>query len=372
MITPEQILNANILIVEDEKINRIVLQRILISGGFHNIRALPNATRLIRHYQAFHPDLLILDLHMPKVSGFDVMHALRKLYPDDYLPILVISADNDNKLHLRALSSGARDFLSKPYNPPQVLLRSRNVIETKLLHIEIKNKNMDLERIVRERTEDLHKSRLEVIQRLGYAAERRDTDTGAHIVRMSRYCEAVARALGMSEEESEQILNTSPLHDVGKIAIPDSILLKPGPLTPEEFEVMKTHAAIGGGMLANSDSAFLKMAEQIARTHHERWDGKGYPLGLREKNIPIEGRISAVCDVFDALTSERPYKKAWAFDAAVKEIQKMSGTFFDPAVVEAFMTALPQIKAINKAVGHEPQSPSHSESVSPPDVRKPS
>ena len=358
MITPEQILDANILIIEDEKINRVILHSILTSGGFRNIRMLPNATRLIRQYDAFHPDLLVLDLHMPKVSGFDVMNALKKAYPDDFLPILVISADSDDKIHLRALSSGAKDFLNKPYDPPKVLLRCRNVIETKLLHAEVRTKNVDLERIVRERTEELHKSRLELIQRLGYAAERRDTDTGAHIVRMSRYCEAVARALGMSAEESEQILNTSPLHDVGKIAIPDSILLKPGPLTPDEFEIMKTHAAIGGAMLANSDSAFLRMAEQIARTHHERWDGNGYPMGLRGEEIPIAGRICAVCDVFDALTSERPYKKAWTLDAAVKEIKKMSGTFFDPAVVEAFMAALPQIKAINKLVGHEPLPPS--------------
>lgn len=355
MITPEQILDANILIVEDDKINRTILQHILSSAGFRNIRALPNATRLIRQYQAFHPDLLVLDLHMPKVSGFDIMNALKKAYPDDYLPILVISADNDDRVHLRALSSGAKDFLNKPYDPPKVLLRCRNVIETKLLHAEVKSKNIDLERIVRERTEELHKSRLEVIQRLGYAAERRDTDTGAHIVRMSRYCEAVARAMGMEEEECELILNTSPLHDVGKIAIPDSILLKPGPLTADEFEVMKTHAAIGGGMLANSDSDFLKMAEQIARTHHERWDGKGYPDGLQGENIPIAGRICAVCDVFDALTSERPYKKAWTLEAAVKEIKKMSGTFFDPDVVEAFLKAFPEIRAINKAVGHEAQ-----------------
>ncbi|MBF0122520.1 MAG: response regulator [Candidatus Omnitrophica bacterium] len=354
MITPEQILDANILIVEDEKVNRVILRRILTSGGFHNIRTLPNATRLIRQYEAFHPDLLVLDLHMPKVSGFDVMNALKKAYPDDYLPILVISADSDDKVHLRALSSGAKDFLNKPYEPAKVLLRCRNVIETKLLHAEVQSKNVDLERIVRERTEELHKSRLELIQRLGYAAERRDTDTGAHIVRMSRYCEAVALAMGMSAEESEQILNTAPLHDVGKIAIPDSILLKPGPLTKDEFEVMKTHAAIGGGMLANSDSAFLRMAENIARTHHERWDGKGYPQGLHGEEIPIAGRICAVCDVFDALTSERPYKKAWPFDEAVKEIKKMSGTSFDSAVVDAFIKALPQIKAINKAVGHEP------------------
>lgn len=358
MITSEQMLNANILIVEDEKVNRTLLKRILESGGFSNIRALPNATRLVRHYQGFRPDLLILDLHMPRVSGFDVMNALRKNYPDDYLPILVISADNDYRVHLRALSMGAKDFLNKPYDPPQVLLRSRNVIETKLLYAEIRDKNQNLERLVHERTAELHKSRLEVIQRLGYAAERRDTDTGAHIIRMSRYCEAVALAMGMRKEEAELILNTSPLHDVGKIAIPDKILLKPGALTPEEFEVMKAHTTIGGGMLAESDSDFLKMAERIARTHHERWDGKGYPLGLKGEEIPIEGRICAVCDVFDALTSERPYKKAWSFAAAVREIKKMTGTFFDPSVVRAFFEALPRIRKISRATQEGAGSPS--------------
>ncbi|MBF0594048.1 MAG: response regulator [Candidatus Omnitrophica bacterium] len=348
-MTPEQILNAKILIVEDDKPSRLILKNILVGAGFTHIRCLPNASRFVNIYRSYLPDLVLLDLSIPRISGFDVMNRLQKEYPGDYLPVIVISSDADD-IHLRALSAGAKDFLGKPYDRAKVILRCRNLIETNLLHNEVKDRNKNLARTIHERTAELHQSRLDVIRRLGYAAEYRDTDTGEHIIRMSRYCEALARALGMSEEDCELLLATSPLHDVGKIAIPDSILLKPGALTPQESDIMRSHAAIGAEILSGASSPFLKMAETIALTHHERWDGKGYPKGLKGEEIPLAGRICAVCDVFDALTSERPYKKAWSFDAAIKEIKRVSGTHFDPKVAEAFVRIFPQIKAISRDV----------------------
>lgn len=350
MISAEAILNARILIVEDDRVSRKLLAGILASAGFLNIRMMPNASRIHAIYSRFQPHLLILDLNLPGMDGFKVMQHLRETHPDDYLPVLVISAEDEARVHLRALAAGAKDFLSKPYDRPKVLLRCRNLIEVRLLYKELHAKNNELETRIRERTKELRDSRLDVIRRLGYAAECRDSDTGHHIVRMSRYCACLARAMGMTDEECELVLASTPLHDIGKIAVPDRILLKPGALTPEEWGVMKTHAWIGGEILSGGDSPFLKMAETITRTHHERWDGSGYPLGLKGREIPMVGRICAVCDVFDALTSERPYKKAWSVEDAVKEIRKMSGMHFDPDVVEVFIAILPEIRAIKRDV----------------------
>ena len=351
MISPATILNARILIVEDDKMSRKLLVRILASSGFKNVHALPNATRLRSFYAKFKPDLLILDLVLPGgVDEFQAMQYLREDHPDDYLPILVMSAESQDKVHLRALASGAKDYLSKPYDPSKVLLRCRNLIEVRLLYVALQGKKDELDAKVRERTRELRETRLDVVRRLGYAAECRDSDTGQHIVRMSRYCACLARAMGMSDEDCDLILATAPLHDIGKIAIADRILLKNGPLTPEEFAVMKTHASIGAEILSGGNSMFLKMAEEIARTHHEHWDGKGYPGGLKNEQIPLAGRICAVCDVFDALTSERPYKKAWSVDEALKEIKKKRGTQFDPAVVDVFAAILPDICSIKKDV----------------------
>jgi putative two-component system response regulator len=350
MISPEAILNARILIVEDDKMSRKILTSILLSSGFMNVRAIPNAKRIRVIYKMFKPDLLVLDLNMPGVDGFQVMQQLKDDHPDDYLPILVISADHEERVHLRALASGAKDFLNKPYDRPKVILRARNLIEVRLLYRELWGKNDELEQKVRERTKELRNSRLDVIRRLGYAAECRDNETGEHIVRMSRYCAVLARAMGMNDEQCDLVMATTPLHDVGKIAIPDAILLKPGPLTPEEWVVMKSHPTIGGEILSGGDSPFLKMAETIARFHHERWDGTGYPDKIKGEDIPLVARICSVCDVFDALTSDRPYKKAWSVDDAVKEIRKMSGANFDPAVVDAFMAVLPEVRAIKSEV----------------------
>ncbi|MBI3602100.1 MAG: response regulator [Candidatus Omnitrophica bacterium] len=335
MLSEEKILGAKILAVDDDVLSLQILKKILSSAGFMNVSIITDAAEAEDFYQETNPDLLLLDLYMPVVSGFEVMARLTKRNPNDYLPILVLSAA-DEKERLKALSCGAKDFLHKPYQASEVILRSRNIIEVRLLYQQMKNQNLSLEVQVEERTKELKQTRLDVIHRLASAAELRDTDTGEHIIRMSRYCEQLALQLGLSASQAEMILNTSPLHDIGKIAIPDSILLKPGKLDPVEYDIMKTHTTIGAKILSGSNSPFLKMAEMIALTHHERFDGKGYPRRLKGEDIPLAGRICAVADVFDALTSRRPYKQPWTFKEAVIEIQKGKSESFDPQVVDAF------------------------------------
>jgi len=227
-----------------------------------------------------------------------------------------------------------------------VLLRSRNIIEVRLLYNQIKNHNASLEQQVNDRIKEIRDSRLEVIQRLAIAAELRDAGTGKHIYRMSRYCQLLAMATGFSKEQGELLLTTSALHDIGKIAIPDSILLKPSALEPHEFEIIKTHTTLGSKMLSGSDSVFLKMAETIALTHHEKWDGTGYPYGIKGEDIPLVGRICAIADVFDALSSARPYKQAWTFEKTMAEIRNLKGTHFDPKLADAFEDIKKDVKVV--------------------------
>jgi putative two-component system response regulator len=345
MISEEKILSAKILAIDDNILNLQILKKILTNAGFINLIIDTDSTKTKDLYLEIKPDLLLLDLNMPGLSGFDVMEQLTVLYPEDYLPILVLSAE-DESARLRALSCGAKDFLHKPYQASEVVLRSRNIIEVRLLYKQLKNHNLSLEQQVEDRTKELKQTRLDVIRRLANTAELRDSDTGEHIIRMSRYCEKLALVLGFSPLQAEMILNTSSLHDVGKIAIPDAILLKPGKLEPNEFEVIKTHTTIGAKILSGSDSAFLKMAEIIALTHHERFDGNGYPNNLKGDDIPLVGQVCSVADVFDALTSVRPYKKAWSCEDAIAEIQNCKGKNFEPKVVDAFCDIQKDIRFI--------------------------
>jgi putative nucleotidyltransferase with HDIG domain len=247
-----------------------------------------------------------------------------------------LTADITPEAKRRALTEGALDFLTKPFDATEVLLRIKNLLQTRLLHLQLREQNEVLDEKVRERTADLEATQVEILERLALAAEYRDDDTGEHTKRVGETTARIAEALDWSQAEVELIRRAAPLHDVGKIAIPDSILLKPGKLTPEEFERMKTHTSLGAQMLSGGEFPLLQLAEQIALTHHERWDGTGY-IGLREESIPMAGRIVTVADVFDALTSERPYKKAWPVSEAIEEIQRQSGHQFDPRIVEVFL-----------------------------------
>lgn len=337
--------SARIMLVDDHLSNLLLLSKLLRAEGFSHVIELSDPREVEAAYRRENPDIVLLDLNMPHLDGFAVMERLAEIDPDR-APILVLTAQLEMDVRLRALQAGARDFVSKPFDRHEVVARIRNQLELRLLYRRLREQNENLELIVADRTDQLVKSRLEIIRRLGRAAEYRDNETGAHVERMSRYSYHLAIALQLGDDRATEILHASPMHDVGKIGIPDHILLKPGKLTPEEFTIMKTHAEIGANILAGHNSPLLQLAETIAATHHEKWDGSGYPRGLKGEAIPLEGRIVAIADVFDALTSSRPYKQAWSVEAAMSYVQDNSGIHFDPEIVVHFQKILPDILVI--------------------------
>ncbi|GIV95534.1 MAG: two-component system response regulator [Herpetosiphonaceae bacterium] len=330
---------GRILIVDDEESNVRLLERFLEQAGYRHIASTTDPQKTLTLFIEFQPDLILLDLHMPYLDGFEVMNQLRQIIPREiYLPILVLTADISPAVRQQALAGGANDFLTKPLDAIEVLLRIKNLLQTRFLHLQLQEQNHLLEEKVYERTQELEEARVEILKRLALAAEYRDDTTGQHTQRVGRTAALLASLLGLPQPEVSNIRRAAPLHDVGKIGIPDYLLLKPGKLTPEEFEMMKTHTIIGAKILGGGQVPLLKMAEEIALTHHERWDGLGYPRGLAGEAIPLVGRIVAVADVFDALIHVRPYKPAIPRDNAIREISLMSGLQFDPKVVQAFLT----------------------------------
>ncbi len=340
--------DAKILIVDDEQGNINVLERMLSSVGYHNITSTTDSRSTPDIYQSIHPDLILLDIKMPEFSGFDVMRALSTLEKESYLPILVLTAQLDPETRLQALKAGAKDFVNKPFIMEEMLARINNLLEVRMLHNSAHQEKKSLEYQVVERSQELKQYQVEIIHRLARAAEYRDNETGMHVIRISKLCECLAQGVGMDDHRCHLIRHASPMHDIGKIGIPDHILLKPGKLTSEEWAVMQTHADIGALILSGSESEFLQMAEVIAGNHHERWDGTGYPRGLKGEEIPRVARIVTVCDVYDALTSDRPYKKAWSIEDTVEEMKSQSGKLFDPNILRTFMELLPEMIAISR------------------------
>jgi putative two-component system response regulator len=339
---------AYILVVDDELPNLKLVERMLLTENYEQIACLEDPRQVVACYRKRAPDLIVLDLNMPYLDGFQTMAQLQAL--DDPLlpPILVLTAQHEKSYCHRALAEGAKDYLTKPFDRVELLMRVRNLLEIHHYHRDLRERNDVLEAKVRERTLQLHETRLQVVRRLGRAAEYHDNETGLHIIRMSQVATLLGEALGMNTEWCDLLLNASPMHDIGKIGIPDRILQKPGKLDPGEWEIMKTHTLIGAEILAGDESDLLRLAREIALTHHEKWNGKGYPNGLAGKAIPLTGRICAVADVFDALITERPYKQAWPLDAAVGLIREGRGESFDPAVVDRFLERLPAIRVIQR------------------------
>jgi putative two-component system response regulator len=322
-----------ILAVDDEEANLLLLRRMLERAGYTNVVTTREPTAAPVLFIERRPALVLLDLHMPEMDGFELME---RLGPVDGVPFLVLTADATDETKRRALAMGARDFLTKPLDAIELMLRVRNLLQVQHLQNRLLEHNASLEDKVAARTSDLERARLEILDRLALAAEYRDDATQEHARRIGRTSALLAPLLDWSSLDVELIRRAAPLHDIGKIGIPDGILLKPGRLRPEEFERIKAHATIGAEILSGSASAVLRLAERIAISHHERWDGRGYPRGMAGEEIPLAGRIVAVADVFDALTHARPYKEPWPVERAVAEILAQAGRQFDPRVVEAF------------------------------------
>ena len=339
MMQAEIFQRARFLIVDDETANVSILTKMLEKWDATQIVGTTDSCQTAGLVDSFKPDIILLDLMMPYMDGFGVMKQLEPhISPGDFLPILVLTADNSDHSRRRALRCGAADFLTKPFDAVELSLRVQNLLTTRFLHCHLQARNQVLDRKVQERTEQLEQAEIDSLECLALAAEYRDDQTGQHTQRVARIAALIARELGLDEEHTALIQRAASLHDVGKIGVADNVLLKPGKLSSDEFEAMKKHTTIGSLIMAHHHTPLLQLAARIALTHHERWDGRGYPCGLVQESIPLEGRIVAIADVFDALTHERPYKAAWPFEKALDEIARQSGNQFDPDIVRVFLT----------------------------------
>lgn len=318
-----------ILIVDDIPENLTVINEILYQD--YKVKATTNPEIALKIAgSAELPDIILLDIMMPVMDGYEVCRRLKANPITKNIPVIFITSKTDEIDEAKGFELGAVDYITKPVSPSRVKARVKT-------HLALHNQNKVLEEKVQERTAELNRTRLEIIQRLGAAAEYRDNETGMHIIRMSHYCQLIGLSYGLSKEESLIILNASPMHDIGKIGIPDNILLKPGKLDKGEWDIMTSHTVYGAKMLGEDPSELINQARLCALTHHEKWNGKGYPNGLHGENIPLIGRIAAIADVFDALTSERPYKKAWSEEEAFQYIEKEIGEYFDPKLASIFL-----------------------------------
>jgi putative two-component system response regulator len=327
-----------VLVVDDTPENIDVLSGILQDD--YSVRVATNGEKALAIARTEPmPDLILLDVMMPLVDGYEVCRRLKADYLTQRIPVIFVSAMNEIEDETRGFELGAVDYISKPVSPAIVRARVRT-------HLHLYDQKRHLIEMVRQRTRELEETRLQIIRRLGRAAEFKDDETGYHVIRMSHYCRLLGLAVGMPEYRAELLFNAAPMHDVGKIGVPDHILQKPGPLTPDEWTIVKRHPAIGAGIIGRHNNELLEMARVIALTHHEKWDGSGYPRGLRGEAIPLVGRIVAVADAFDALTNVRPYKAGWPVPEAISYLQREAGKHFDQKLIAKFVELMPQVQGI--------------------------
>ncbi len=328
----------SILVVDDSSQN-IELWHELLNQDY-KVRAALNGERALKLLEnPDKPDLILLDIMMPGMSGYEVCEHLKRDPTTKNIPVIFVTAKSQSTDEVKGFELGAVDYVTKPIQPVVVMQRIRT-------HLALYDQSIELEKQVRQRTNELQQSRLQIVQSLGKAAEYKDNETGMHVVRMSHYSQLLALKAGLDEYSAELLLHAAPMHDVGKIGIPDHILQKPGKLDADEWAVMKTHPEIGAEILGDNESELMDMARVVALNHHEKWDGTGYPLAKVGKEIPFIARIVTIADVFDALTSERPYKKAWPSDEAFALLQDEAGKHFDPDLVELFLTMRDEVLAI--------------------------
>jgi|SRR5450830_1193202 len=326
-----------VLIVDDTEINLVLFEALIKKLDGTVSKTFSSSTAGLAWAKAHDPDLIVVDYMMPELDGIDFIRLLRETPGKEGVPILMITANDQKQVRYRALDVGATDFLTKPVDKIEFLARVTNMLALSDVRKKLADRAEWLAEEVRKATSEIVLRERETVIRLSKAAEYRDPETGAHILRMAHYSELIAKGLGLTVSEQVLLLEAAPMHDIGKVGIADAILLKPGRLTPEEMEIMKQHAKIGHEILRGSSSKVLQAGAEIALAHHEKFDGTGYPSGLQGSKIPIFSRIVAVADVFDALTSERPYKKAWPLEQAAEHIKINAGTHFDPKCVSAFL-----------------------------------
>jgi putative two-component system response regulator len=367
-----QLHKQRVLIVDSEETSLLAVQTYLQQNGYQQILSTTDARNALSVIKQHKPDVVLLDISPPSHIGLEILRGVAADAATRHLPIIVLTATNDPDVKQAALKLGATDFLNKPIDPFELIPRVRNALLIKSHKEDFAGESARLEAMVRRRTEDLSRSRQQLILGLAKAAEHRDDDTGNHVLRVGRYAGMIAKQMGWPEPRVQMLELAAQLHDVGKIGIPDSILFKPGKLDPQEWELMRkhcsfgvdivepvsmqdlsklrAHARLGAEMLHVRSSPMMMMAARIAQTHHEKWDGSGYPIGLAGEDIPIEGRITAVADVFDALSSERPYKKAFPRQKCFDIIQEGRGNHFDPQVVDAFFQCASKIVEVQLAL----------------------
>jgi len=342
-----------ILVVDDNISNAKLLFRFLSDQGY-KVRIAQDGPQALEQVTFAPPDMILLDVMMPEMDGFEVCYQLKKNPATNEIPVIFMTALNDVEDKVRGFTLGAVDYITKPIQQKEVLARIDTHLMLRHLQVKSQRQNEILEQRVRERTQELESTRLEVVRSLGRAAEYRDNETGNHVIRVSKIAHLLAKRSGLAECEAELLFNACPMHDIGKIGIPDSVLLKKDRLTTEEWSLMKSHTLIGEQILSgNNDSKLLRLAASIARSHHERWDGTGYPDGLQGEQIPLSSRITSIADVFDALLSHRPYKTPWPEPKAINFIIEHSKTAFDPELVAIFQSNLEETLAIIHAYPEE-------------------